>query len=284
MEARRVSKGLDINTGRTYTPAEAQAMLARLVANPIPVTNATMTLDSYFSPYMGYQRVNFVPGKPGYHVEDPRIEDEQAKPEKPETRFVTASTYGRVIPISLGRRRMEGNLIQSSNLVPRMVGTTTKTIEYEVPIYEDPPVDEDLGFHLDDTGGTDPTGEPTQTCGQPDACDTRISTPEEPSDPIDPDPDPPPDEDVPEDNFYASAHCGPWDEGAAQFLSCERARRDLLNNHQAVGWFPTLEAAHAEADALGWTVAGGGDGECAVAVWDFGPDCTTQGVLVAVFS
>jgi uncharacterized phage protein (TIGR02218 family) len=159
---------------RTYTPAEAQAMLARLVANPIPVTNATMTLDSYFSPTMGYQRVNFVPGKPGYHVEDPRVEDQQAKPEKPEVRFASASTYGRVIPISLGRRRLEGNLIQSSNLVPRLVGTTTMTIEYEVPIYEDPPVDEDLGFVLDDSGGTDPTGT-GETCGQPDSCDTAHS-------------------------------------------------------------------------------------------------------------
>lgn len=183
MEARRVAKGLPIDTGRSFTPAEAQAMLARLVANPIPVTNRTMTQDSYYSPTMGYQRVNFVPGKPGYHIEDPRIEDQSAKPEKPETRFVTASTYGRVIPISLGRRRLEGNLIQASNLTPKLVGTTTKTIEYEIPIYEDPPVDEELGFVLDTSGGTDPGGT-GEDCGKGDSCDTRSPTP--PTPPSDP--------------------------------------------------------------------------------------------------
>jgi hypothetical protein len=121
-----------LNTNRSYSPAEAQAMLAQAIANPVPsvaggIHGVLGGIQAIKKPFMGYK------------VEDPRIEDQQAAPTRPETRFATSSAYGRVIPISLGRRRVEGNIIASSPLAPSLVGTRTYTVLYDVPIYEDPP-------------------------------------------------------------------------------------------------------------------------------------------------
>lgn len=176
-EARTIARGLPIDTSRTYTPAEAQAMLARLVSNPIPAINRAYTADADYGAAIGGLHIRWG-GKSGYHVEDPRVEDQSAKPEKPETRYVTASTYGKTIPISMGKRRLEGNLILCSALVPKLVGNQDYTIEYEIPIYEDPPVDDEEGFTLDTSGGDipdDPSDPPpeTETCGKSDNCDTR---------------------------------------------------------------------------------------------------------------
>ena len=45
--------------------------------------------------------------------------------------------YGNVIPISFGKRRLPGTVIQSSNLVPKLIGTKEYTLAYQIPIYED---------------------------------------------------------------------------------------------------------------------------------------------------
>lgn len=177
IEARTIARGLPLDTGRTYSPEEAQAMLAKLVANPIPAQNGNWQ-GGYEGPGFRSYWWRKRGAQSGYHVEDPRIEDQTAKPEKPETRYATASTYGKVIPISMGKRRLEGNLILCSALVPKLVGNKDYTIEYEVPIYEDPPVDDDLGFTLDTSGGVppdDPEEPPPETedCGKGDECDTR---------------------------------------------------------------------------------------------------------------
>lgn len=178
IEARTIARGLPIDTNRTYSPEEAQAMLAKLVANPIPARNGSWQ-GGYDGPGFRAYSWKLLGQQPGYRVEDPRIDEQTAKPEKPETRYVSASTYGKTIPISMGKRRLEGNLILCTALVPKLVGNRDFTIEYEVPIYEDPPVDPEIGFNLDTSGGEvpeDPDEDPpaSEVCGKPDECDTRI--------------------------------------------------------------------------------------------------------------
>lgn len=166
LEIKQRQQSMRVDTSRAYTPAEAQAAIARLVANPIPVTNASVKGATGFRNVVsGVERI---PGKPGYHVEDPRVDDQSAEPNSPGRREVTASTYGKVIPISFGIRRLEGNIIQASDLIPRLVGNQTKYIEYQIPMYEDPPVDETEGFP---TVNINPI--PQDECEEPDFLDNN---------------------------------------------------------------------------------------------------------------
>ena len=64
----------------------------------------------------------------------PTIADQQASPLKPADKAVSFSTYGVVIPISGGRRRLSGNVIESSPIQSVMLGTYDYTVDYEVPI------------------------------------------------------------------------------------------------------------------------------------------------------
>lgn len=111
--------------GQTMTPEQAQAALANALSNPVAPVDWTLLGPQYSR---------------GYRIGDVRIEDQQEqKPENPGIRKVTASTYGKTIPVSLGRRRLAGNVIQSSAMVPKLEGTFEYEIEYQIPIYEDPP-------------------------------------------------------------------------------------------------------------------------------------------------
>jgi hypothetical protein len=61
-------------------------------------------------------------------VEQPQV------PENPGVRKEAFSTYGVTIPISTGRRAVAGNIIDASDLVPRLVGGSTTVVTYTVPI------------------------------------------------------------------------------------------------------------------------------------------------------
>lgn len=163
--------------GRAYTPEEARAAIAAMVANPVPAQAAKY---QYSYNMMGSWRIDTIPGVPGYHVEDVRIDDQKEKPENPgRIGPGAANTWGRTIPLSIGKRRIVGNLLQSSALVPRLEGTREIVVEYEIPVYEDPPPglgssDEpgQGGFQVVDCAGAfcahdrpDPNNPPGNGCG-----------------------------------------------------------------------------------------------------------------------
>jgi len=115
------------------TPEAAEAAISLAEKNPIPPN----TLGTKW----GNPRLN----KPGFHIEGVRIEDQDEKPTAPEVRNFSTSSYNKMIPISLGRRRLGGNIIQCTAIVPRLVGTHEYTITYEIPVYEDPAEDPTTG-------------------------------------------------------------------------------------------------------------------------------------------
>jgi hypothetical protein len=121
-----------------YSPEEAQAAVAGLVANPIPATSRQMMVSG--GAFNSWD-IRWIAGMPGKRYEDVRIEDQEAEPNNPGIREVTASTYGQTIPVSLGRRRLPGNIIQSTQMVPRLVGGFDYEITYRVPVYSVPPDD-----------------------------------------------------------------------------------------------------------------------------------------------
>lgn len=119
-------RGLFPGLNGIMTPEEAEAAIAYAEANPIA---PKPFMDGWQSPILN---------KPGFHIEGVRIEDQKEKPEAPEVRIYATSAYNKVIPISLGQRRLVGNIIQCSAIIPRLVGTREYFIDYEVPIFEDP--------------------------------------------------------------------------------------------------------------------------------------------------
>lgn len=140
------------------TPAEAQAAIANAVANPITPVPWTRQGPRY---------------RNGYHIEDVRIQDQQEqKPENPGRRYVSASTWGRTVPISMGRRRLEGNLLQSTPLDPVLEGTTEYSITYEIPIYEDPPLKPGGAVTI-----TYPGDDRPRPTGPQSGCEPRASSP-----------------------------------------------------------------------------------------------------------
>lgn len=62
------------------------------------------------------------------------IADQVAAPDKPADTAVSFSTYGVVIPISLGQRRMTGNVLESTAIMSVMVGSYDYTVDYQIPI------------------------------------------------------------------------------------------------------------------------------------------------------
>lgn len=108
------------------TPEQAEAAIALAEKNPIP---PKPFFDGWQNP-----RLN----RGGLHIEGVRIDDQKEKPTAPEVRIYSTSAYNKIIPISLGQRRLVGNIIQCTAIVPRLVGTKEYTVDYEIPIFEDP--------------------------------------------------------------------------------------------------------------------------------------------------
>lgn len=152
------------------SPAEAQAAIANALANPIAPVPFSIQGPRY---------------RNGYHIGDVRIEDQQEqKPENPGRRYASASTWGRTIPVSMGKRRLEGNLLSSTPLVPKLEGTVEYEITYEIPIYEDPPLKPGGAITVTYPGDDRPRPSPGSEsgCGGGSPCDTR-SSPDVPEDP-----------------------------------------------------------------------------------------------------
>jgi hypothetical protein len=66
--------------------------------------------------------------EPTTSAEQPQI------PENPGVRKEAVSTYGVTIPISTGRRAVTGNIVDATDLVPRLVGGSTTVVTFTVPV------------------------------------------------------------------------------------------------------------------------------------------------------
>lgn len=128
-----------IDSTRSYTAEEAQARNNPFLSNPLTHSGGFYTFDTPFVSFGTPDIAIGLPGGPSFNVDDPRISDRSAAPDNPGIRIATASTYGNTIPVSFGRRRLPGNIIQSSDLVPFLVGNGTQDTSYDKPTYEDPP-------------------------------------------------------------------------------------------------------------------------------------------------
>lgn len=61
---------------------------------------------------------------------------EQQTPANPGIRLVAASTYGTVVPVSIGRRVVTGNIIDAEPITPRLEGAYEYTVTERIPRYE----------------------------------------------------------------------------------------------------------------------------------------------------
>lgn len=146
-----------------YTPEQARAAIATAQANPI-LSKLTVNNSGF-----GNQRIDLIPG---YHVGNVDIEDQADKPENPGRKKVTSSAYGMTIPLSNGRRKLPGVLIQSGDLVPLLIGGREYDITYKLPIYEDKTVID--GAHVtDDTDGTTRPRTGGTACPEGTPCDPK---------------------------------------------------------------------------------------------------------------
>lgn len=152
----------------TYTAAQAQAAIAKARANPVlgqrggrgPRTSIYITGGMPRAVFIPGTRV---PGSAGAALGDVSIADQEQAPDNPGVRTVAASSWGSAIPISVGRRRVGGNIIYATPLIPRRVGD----VDYYVKV----PLDVVPGGCCDD----DNDGNTCQPPNPDDACDNRNS-------------------------------------------------------------------------------------------------------------
>jgi hypothetical protein len=113
--------------GNGYTPAEARAALALPAVAPV-IIPPLVTNDGFGGLHFEFGHVITTT------IGTVNIADQAAAPSKPADKVVSFSTYGVVIPISLGRRRMGGNVLESTNITSVMKGTYDYYVTYQIPI------------------------------------------------------------------------------------------------------------------------------------------------------
>lgn len=113
---------------QSYTPDQAKAILSLPAAAPI-IIPPLVTSDGFGGLHFEFghvitQTVGNVPD----------IAAQDASPTKPADKAVSFSTYGVVIPISLGDRALGGNVVEGAPIQSVMVGTYDYFVDYQVPI------------------------------------------------------------------------------------------------------------------------------------------------------
>lgn len=63
------------------------------------------------------------------------IAEQEQAPDNPGIRTQKFSTHGVSIPVSIGHRPVTGNIIDASEIVPRLEGTYDYWVEYQIPLY-----------------------------------------------------------------------------------------------------------------------------------------------------
>lgn len=127
-----------------YTPDEARAILAAAAADPViipPTVNRSLFGGLIFA--FGHTITTTVGSV--------SIADQDAEPTKPADKATSFSTYGVVIPISKGHRRMGGNVIEATAIMTEMVGQYDYYTDYQIPITQ---TDELLGGIAPDNGSS----------------------------------------------------------------------------------------------------------------------------------
>lgn len=116
--------------GGPISPDEARAKLAGPVAAPVTIWPKIVG-DTGYNPHYGLQLGHKFTQTLG---DMPTIADQQAEPTKPPDKALSFSTYGVVIPISLGVRRMGGNVVMSTDVTSIIEGTYYYETTYQIPI------------------------------------------------------------------------------------------------------------------------------------------------------
>ena len=118
MGVSQVSGGLP-----TYSADTAAAIVAGLASAPV-VTPVKMT---------GWQSFNW-----GYTVSTTvgavSIAQQAAEPTKPADQVTSFATYGVVIPVSMGKRKMAGNVVYASDITSMLEGMYNYYIDYQIPV------------------------------------------------------------------------------------------------------------------------------------------------------
>jgi hypothetical protein len=181
-----------------YSPDEAEAALAAARKNPFHNYQSNP-----FDPWGG--SFPTIWQKKDYAVGDVNIQKQDTAPENPGVQTVAFSTYGITIPISMGRRRLVGNVIDALDLVPRLIGNRDYYIDYEVPITESNVGDQH--FSVSCSEPKDPDGNDCKGVESSGKCGTKYAGCH-----VDP-PDPPPDDGdkTPEECGYGSYTTAPPD-------------------------------------------------------------------------
>jgi hypothetical protein len=110
-----------------YTPDEARAALSLPAVAP-KIIPPLVTNDAFGGLHFEFGH------KITTEIGTVNIADQAAAPTKPADKAVSFSTYGVVIPISIGRRRIGGNIVESSTIQTVMLGTYDYFVEYQIPI------------------------------------------------------------------------------------------------------------------------------------------------------
>lgn len=121
------SYGSSAKPASGYTPDSAKAALVNLQSDPIiipPTLNRGLFGGLIYT--LGHKITTT--------VGDINIADQEAEPTKPADKNESFSTYGVVIPRSMGRRRLGGNVIECSTITSAMVGAYDYYVDYQIPI------------------------------------------------------------------------------------------------------------------------------------------------------
>lgn len=92
------------------------------------------TVKYRFNPRRGYEYTFPGWGKPWNPPAAPAEAERAQSPENPGIRIEAFSTYGVAIPLSIGQRRISGNVIDATPLTPRLEGERYYTTKVRVPI------------------------------------------------------------------------------------------------------------------------------------------------------
>jgi hypothetical protein len=94
---------------------------------------------SNYAMTVGVGKWNLVWQDPATRLGNVNIAAQEQRPDNPGIRRQAFSTHGASIPVSIGRRPVVGNVVDCSDITPRLVGQYDYYVDYQVPIYEDNP-------------------------------------------------------------------------------------------------------------------------------------------------
>lgn len=154
------SGGTSFSGGNMWQATQNAARQAAAALNPVVRTVTAVTTvqggGPVFDPWIGVG-----PNAPAEDtiIDGVRIKGQEAPPADPGLRYVQVSTYGVSIPLSIGKRRLAGNIIDAEPLLPKLIGNRDYEVVYEIPGTESTAGDDDYGGDGTDGNGDSWTDE-----------------------------------------------------------------------------------------------------------------------------